>query len=292
MVGIGLGGEFGIGMTLVSETWLSKLRAKATSFVAIGYQIGTVLAMLCVLFIAPSFGWQSVFAIGTLPAIFAFWSRHNLKEPPIWQNLKDQKQNKITPKLLFKDVRTVKITIGLIIATSVQNFGFFAVMTWIPTILSHQIGSNFGQTLLWTVCTVGGMIVGITVFGCLCDRIGRHPSYIIFLLSAAIIVGFYFQLHNITWLIVFGAVLGFFINGMIGGYGALLAEHYPTTVRSSAENVIFNIGRSIAGFAPIIIGGISMRYSLNYALSLISAIYIISALSFIFFDSRNQKYPY
>jgi MFS family permease len=276
MTGLGLGGKFGIGMTLVSETWFSKLRAKATSFVAIGYQIGTVLAMLCVLFITPAFVWQGVFAIGALPAIFVFWSRHNLKEPPVWQDLKDQKQNKITPKLLFKDARIVKITIGLIITTSIQKFGFFGVMTWMPTILSHQIGSNFGQTSLWTVCTVGGMIVGIAVFGWLCDRIGRHPSYIIFLLAAAIIVWFYFQLHNTTWLIVFGAMLGFFINGMIDGYAALLAEHYPTTIRSSAENIIFNIGRGVAGFAPVIIGGISMTYSLTYALSLISAIYILS----------------
>ncbi|WP_143787974.1 MFS transporter, partial [Oenococcus oeni] len=46
MAGLGLGGEFGIGMTLVSESWPTKLRTKATSWVALGYQAGTLLATL------------------------------------------------------------------------------------------------------------------------------------------------------------------------------------------------------------------------------------------------------
>lgn len=69
---------------------------------------------------------------------------------------------------------------------------------------------------------------------------------------------------------------------MMGGYGALLAEHYSTEARSTAENVIFNIGRGFAGFAPWIIGYLSLNYSLSFALGLISLTYIISALSFIF----------
>ncbi|WP_211289762.1 Sialic acid transporter NanT [Sporomusa silvacetica DSM 10669] len=38
--GLGLGGEFGIGMTLVAETWPAAKRARATAGVAIGWQLG------------------------------------------------------------------------------------------------------------------------------------------------------------------------------------------------------------------------------------------------------------
>ncbi|MBN6206197.1 MFS transporter [Ralstonia pickettii] len=282
MAGLGLGGEFGIGMTLVSEAWPKKYRSRATSIVATGFQFGIILATLATLFIAPKFGWQGVFLAGVLPAVLAFWSRRNLEEPEIWQQLKRENKNKIAVGLLFNSSRKTKVTIGLIIATSVQNFGFYGIMTWMPTMLAVEMGYNFNSTTLWTVVTIGGMLVGIVVFGVLADKLGRRPSYLIFLFAAAIIIWVYFQQTSAMLLIVLGGLLGFFVNGMMGGYGALLAEHYETEARSTAENVIFNIGRGIAGFAPLIIGYISLNYSLSYALGLLSFIYILSALSFIF----------
>lgn len=282
LAGLGLGGEFGIGMTLVSETWPKKYRSRATAVVAIGFQFGIVLATLAVLFIAPKFGWQGVFVAGVLPALLAFYSRKNLEEPKIWVKLKNENKNKIAIGQLFSSRKTTKVTIGLIIATSVQNFGFYGIMTWMPTMLATEMGVSFNKTTLWTVATIAGMIIGISVFGYLADKIGRRPSYITFLLISSVIVWVYFQQSSITSLIVLGGLLGFFVNGMMGGYGALLAENYPTEARSSAENVIFNVGRAIAGFAPFIIGYISLNHSLSYALSLISGIYILSALSFIF----------
>ncbi|MFL6517234.1 MAG: MFS transporter, partial [Bacillus sp. (in: firmicutes)] len=139
-----------------------------------------------------------------------------------------------------------------------------------------------------TVVTIAGMIIGIVVFGYLADKIGRRPSYLIFLFASAIIVWIYFQQSSLSALIILGGILGFFVNGMMGGYGALLAEHYPTEARSSAENIIFNIGRAVAGFAPFLIGYISLNHSLSYALSLISGIYVISALAFIFLIPESK----
>lgn len=282
LAGLGLGGEFGIGMTLVSEAWPKKYRSRATAVVATGFQFGIVLATLAVLFIAPKFGWQGVFLAGVLPALFAFWSRRNLKEPEIWVNLKKQNKNKIAIGQLFSSSKATKATIGLTIATSVQNFGFYGIMTWVPTMLATELGVSFNQTTLWTVITITGMVIGIIVFGILADKIGRRPSYLIFLFSSAIIVWIYFQQTSMVLLLILGGVLGFFVNGMMGGFGALLAENYPTEARSTAENVIFNVGRAIAGFAPLIIGYISLNHSLSYALGLISGVYILSALAFIF----------
>ena len=282
LAGLGLGGEFGIGMTLVSEAWPKKYRSRATAAVATGFQFGSVLATLAVLLIAPKFGWQGVFVAGVLPALLAFYSRRNLKEPEIWLNLKKQNKNKIAIGQLFSSPKTTKVTIGLIIATSVQNFGFYGIMTWMPTMLANEFGVTFNKTTEWTIFTVIGMIIGIMVFGYIADKIGRRPSYIIFLFASAIIVWIYFQQSSMAMLLILGGILGFFVNGMMGGYGALLAENYPTEARSTAENVIFNIGRAIAGFAPFIIGYISLNHSLSYALSLISGIYILSALAFIF----------
>jgi MFS family permease len=280
--GLGLGGEFGIGMTLVSESWPKNKRSRATSIVALGFQVGIILAALTVNFIGEIYGWRWAFAMGVLPALFVAWTRKGLKEPEIWQNLKDQNKNKIAVGKLFKNPRTIATTIGLTIACAVQNFGFYGLMVWMPNMIATELKLPFKNTMFWTISTTIGMSLGILIFGWLCDKFGRRPSYIFFLFISAVSIWFYFHQTDMFILIIFGSVIGFFVNGMMGGYGALLAEHYPTDARSSAENIIFNVGRGIAGVSQVLIAYLATVYSISYALALLSAAYLLSAAAFVF----------
>ena len=280
--GLGLGGEFGIGMTLVSESWPKHKRSRATSIVALGFQAGIILSTLTVNFVGQAYGWRWAFAVGVLPALFVAWTRKGLEEPEIWQNLKDQNKNEIAIGKLFKTPKTTATTIGLTIACAVQNFGFYGLMVWMPSMIASELKLPFKDTLYWTISTTIGMSLGILIFGWLCDKFGRRPSYIIFLLISAISIWFYFQQTDMIILIIFGSAIGFFVNGMMGGYGALLAEHYPTDARSSAENIIFNVGRGIAGISQVLIAYFATVYSISYALALLSATYLLSAAAFVF----------
>ena len=280
--GLGLGGEFGIGMTLVSESWPKHKRSRATSIVALGFQAGIILSTLTVNFVGQAYGWRWAFAVGVLPALFVAWTRKGLEEPEIWQNLKDQNKNEIAVGKLFKTPKTTATTIGLTIACAVQNFGFYGLMVWMPSMIASELKLPFKDTLYWTISTTIGMSLGILIFGWLCDKFGRRPSYIIFLLISAISIWFYFQQTDMIILIIFGSAIGFFVNGMMGGYGALLAEHYPTDARSSAENIIFNVGRGIAGISQVLIAYFATMYSISYALALLSATYLLSAAAFVF----------
>ncbi len=280
--GLGLGGEFGIGMTLVSESWPKDKRSRATSIVALGFQLGIILAALTVNFVGEIYGWRWAFAMGVLPALFVAWTRKGLKEPEIWQNLKDQNKNVISVGKLFNSPRTTATTIGLTIACAVQNFGFYGLMVWMPNMIASELKLPFKNTMFWTISTTIGMSIGILIFGWLCDKFGRRPSYIVFLVISAVSIWFYFHQTDMMVLIIFGSVIGFFVNGMMGGYGALLAEHYPTDARSSAENIIFNVGRGIAGASQVMIAYLAMTYSISYALALLSGAYLISAFAFLF----------
>lgn len=280
--GLGLGGEFGIGMTLVSESWPKNKRSRATSIVALGFQAGIILSTLTVNFVGQAYGWRWAFAVGVLPALFVAWTRKGLDEPEIWQNLKNQNKNEIAVGKLFKTPKTTATTIGLTIACAVQNFGFYGLMVWMPSMIASELKLPFKDTLYWTISTTIGMSLGILIFGWLCDKFGRRPSYIIFLLISAVSIWFYFQQTDMIILIIFGSAIGFFVNGMMGGYGALLAEHYPTDARSSAENIIFNVGRGIAGISQVLIAYFATMYSISYALALLSATYLLSAAAFVF----------
>ncbi|WP_327668084.1 MULTISPECIES: hypothetical protein [unclassified Streptomyces] len=76
-----------------------------------------------------------------------------------------------------------------------------------------------------------------------------------------------------------GAVMGPFANGMTGGYGAPMAELYPTQVRATAQNTLFNIGRAVGGFAPVVVALCADRWGFAVAIGLLSAIYVADILA-------------
>ena len=287
IAGIGLGGEFGIGMALAIEAWPAKHRAKAASYVALGWQVGVLAAALHIPVLLPHIGWRGMFVVGIFPAFVAWYLRVRLHEPEIFSQkqteLSTQKISKLESfKLLVKDKATTKVSLGIVVLTSVQNFGYYGIMIWMPNFLSKQLGFSLTKSGLWTAVTVCGMMAGIWIFGRLADRIGRKPSFLLFQLGAVISIITYSQLTDPTAMLVAGAFLGMFVNGMMGGYGALMAEAYPTEARATAQNVLFNLGRAVGGFGPVVVGAIVSAYSFSIAIAFLAVIYVIDMVATVF----------
>ena len=287
IAGIGLGGEFGIGMALAIEAWPAKHRAKAASYVALGWQVGVLAAALFTPVLLPHIGWRGMFVVGIFPAFVAWYLRTRLHEPEIFSQkqteLSTQKISKLESfKLLIKDKATTKVSLGIVVLTSVQNFGYYGIMIWMPNFLSKQLGFSLTKSGLWTAVTVCGMMAGIWIFGRLADRIGRKPSFLLFQLGAVISIITYSQLTDPTAMLVAGAFLGMFVNGMMGGYGALMAEAYPTEARATAQNVLFNLGRAVGGFGPVVVGAIVSAYSFSIAIAFLAVIYVIDMVATVF----------
>lgn len=287
IAGIGLGGEFGIGMALAIEAWPAKHRAKAASYVALGWQVGVLAAALLTPVLLSHIGWRGMFVVGIFPAFVAWYLRVRLHEPEIFSQkqteLSTQKISKLESfKLLVKDKATTKVSLGIVVLTSVQNFGYYGIMIWMPNFLSKQLGFSLTKSGLWTAVTVCGMMAGIWIFGRLADRIGRKPSFLLFQLGAVISIITYSQLTDPTAMLVAGAFLGMFVNGMMGGYGALMAEAYPTEARATAQNVLFNLGRAVGGFGPVVVGAIVSAYSFSIAIAFLAVIYVIDMVATVF----------
>lgn len=306
LAGLGLGGEYGIGMTLVSETWPAAKRARATAGVAMGWQAGAVLAAILAAVVLPDYGWRGLFLVGVIPALLAAWARHGIKEPPMWVKRKEMKKELAARKErgetltaeeeeqleeakkfplahLFASPSKTVTTLSLTVMTSVQNFGYYGIMVWLPMILLKEHGLTTKSMSGWMIVTVIGMIAGIYVFGYLCDRLGRKIPYLIFYICAAAMVYIYVNLGTPVALLFGGAFLGFFCNGMMAGYGTLLSENYTTDARSTAQNFIFNTGRAVGGFAPAIIGALAQSHGFSAAFALLSCVYVAAAVNVLFF---------
>jgi benzoate transport len=284
LAGLGLGGEFGIGMAMVAEVWPASKRARVSCYVGLGWQLGVLAAALITPLLLPTIGWRGMFAVGILPAVAAYFIRHTLDEPEIFvAKVQAQSRHKESSlRLLVNDAATTKISIGMVILCSVQNFAYYGVMIWLPNYLATRFGFALTQSAAWTSVTIAGMAAGIFLFGHIADRIGRRPTFLAYMLGAAIMVVVYSRLTDPFQLLIGGAVMGFFVNGMLGGYGALMSELYPTVARATAQNVLFNIGRAVGGFGPLVVGAVAAAYSFQLAIALLATLYILDIIALLF----------
>jgi benzoate transport len=283
IAGLGLGGEFGIGMALAAEAWPARQRARVSSYVALGWQIGVLGAAMLTPLLLPHIGWRGMFLVGVVPALIAWVIRNKLHEPDLFVRRAAGSRSRMNSfRLLVKDGRTARTSLGIVVLCAVQNFGYYGLMIWMPSFLSNQLGFGLTKSAIWTCVTILGMMAGIFLFGQLADRIGRKPSFLLFQAGGVVMVLVYSRLTDPISMLWAGAVLGVFINGMLGGYGALISEAYPTEARATAQNVLFNIGRAIGGFGPVVVGGLATAYSFQVAIGLLAAIYILDMLATLF----------
>ena len=290
IAGLGAGGEYGIGMALVAEAWPKNKQGRASSYVSVGAQYGVILAALLSAMILPTLGWRALFFVGIVPVIFAFIVRKNLDESPEWlASQKEKKAAKVKEKgkliQLFNTPKTAMTTIALAIMATVQIAGYNGLMIWLPSMLQQSQGLSVSGSAIWTISTAVGMIIGMLTFGQFIDRIGIKRSYGIFLLASAAAVFLYAFAEGSAGVLIGGAIVGFFSNGMFAGYGALIGSLYNVGIRSTATNTIFNFGRAVGGLSPILVGYLLQSYDMTVAMTYLAGLYIIS---FIFMLSLKK----
>lgn len=275
IAGIGAGGEYGACMALLSESISKKHLGIATSIAGVGAQVGAALAAILASFIIPTLGWEMLYVIGVLPIFMVLYIRRDLKEPEAFHdNQKEQKSSRLAD--LFTTKELALQTFGLSIMVTVQIAGYFGLMNWLPSIMQQRLNLSVSGSSLWMVCTILGMSLGMLTFGTIMDKIGPQIAFAIFLLFSSVSVYLLILATNKFTLVAAAMIVGYFINGMYGGYGAIISSLYPTAIRATANNFIMNLGRAIGGFSSILIGFLIDHYSLTAVMLFLTIIYLIS----------------
>ncbi|MGM0138257.1 major facilitator superfamily transporter [Enterococcus sp. DIV0755b] len=289
IAGIGAGGEYGACMSLISETFSKKHLGRATSTAAIGAQVGAILAAVLASFIIPLLGWKMLYVIGVIPVLLVLDIRRGLKEPASFtQNHNDKQAGKFS--LLFADKQTAWQTIGLSLMVTVQIAGYFGLMNWLPSIMQKQLHLSVSGSSLWMISTILGMCLGMMTFGTVMDKLGPRLAYGVFLICSAASVFLIVLAHDKWTLLGAAVIVGYFINGMYGGYGAIISSLYPTSIRATANNFIMNVGRAIGGFSSVVIGFLMDHYSLMTVIIFLSVIYLVSLAVMLTLPGLKKMY--
>ncbi|CCF27106.1 Major facilitator superfamily permease [Leuconostoc citreum LBAE C11] len=93
LLGMGTGGEYGVSMALIAESFKANKVGRISSITAIGGQVGAILAAILATMIMPAFGWRGLFMIGFLPLIVVYIVRRHMKETPEFEQLKSDYQS-------------------------------------------------------------------------------------------------------------------------------------------------------------------------------------------------------
>jgi len=301
LLGLGRGGEWAAGEVLVAVTWPREHRGKAIGIVQGGWAVGYILAAILAGLVLPRFGWRVLFFVGILPALLVFYIRRTVKEPEIWRTTADlRRKGKLGAEgqrftlwqVFHRDL--IKFTVIASLLASLCQMAYWGFFTWIPTFLSSAAekggaGLSIVKTSLWIVPMQIGALAGYITFGMISDWLGRRPAFVIYLLSMGILVPIFGHTRNETALLLLGPVIGFFGSGYFSGFGALLAELFPTRARGSAQGFIYNFGRGVSAFSPALIGFIATSQGFGFAIGTVSFFTVAAALTVLLFPETKAK---
>ncbi|MET3645022.1 MFS transporter [Streptococcus gallinaceus] len=291
IAGIGVGGEYGIAIAIMAGIVPPSKMGRISSLNGIAGQVGSISSALLAGWLAPALGWKGLFLFGLLPILLLVWMQLSINDQAINDNgnTAAEKKEPINIHELFKTPAIAAQTIALMVMTTVQIAGYFGVMNWLPTIIQTSLNISVKNSSLWMIATILGMCVGMLVFGQLLDKFGPRLVYGIFLLASAVCVYLFQFANSMAAMLVGGAIVGFFVNGMFAGYGAMITRLYPHHIRSTANNVILNVGRAVGGFSSVIIGMILDASSVSMVMVFLASLYVISFLAMMGIRNLTPK---
>jgi len=291
VLGLGMGGEWNTGATLVAETWPTELRAKALSIVQSSWAIGYALAALATGIVLHYADWRTAFFVGILPALVVLWIRRGVPESEMWLDSRRKGGDVAGPSAqretsfagLFRPPY-LKHTLALLFMNFFGMFAWWGLFTWIPPYLSlpvEQGGRGFGimgTTTLLVVLNLVGMFPGYASFGWVADYLGRRKSFILYTFMAAVTVPIYAMARAPWALMVMGAVLAFFGTGFFSGSGIIGSEIFPTAVRARALGLTYNGARTLSSIAPFVIGRVGQAKGLSWAFYLCGVSFLLACI--------------
>jgi MFS family permease len=242
----------------------------------------------------PVWGWRGVFFVGVLPALFTIWVRRSVKEPAIWQQRRAVagRRGLGFDRIFGKDLRGVTIAVTLMNACTM--FAWWGFNLWLPGYLSLPpdrggIGLSTGTMSRFVFAMQIGMWFGYVTFGYASDWMGRRRAYVVYLLSAAVLILLYVSVETPLALLLLGPFVAFFATGYFSGFGAVTAELYPTEIRATAQGFTYNIGRVASAGAPFAVGTLAQTRGFAAALSICSVAFVLAAVFWIWIPETRGR---
>ena len=276
LFGIAMGGQWGVGASLVLESVSVKWRGVFSGFLQQGYTMGYLLAAIVYRMVYPAFGWRPLFFVGGLPALLALFLFVKVKESPVWhENRTDWSTYR---RSALKHWRRFLYFILLITMVAMIAHG---TQDMYPTFL--QIARRFTaqQTADITILSTIGALLGGLAFGLYSDHAGRRRAMVTASLGGLLIVPLWIAAPNTVLIIVGVVLMQFFVQGVAGIIPAHMNELTPGHMRGFFPGFAYQLGVLCAGNITYVEAVLGDRFAYAQAMGiLVAIIFIVGAIVF------------
>jgi MFS family permease len=277
LCGLGVGGQFGIGVALVAEVVPARARPYALGMVQASSAVGNMMAAITGIILGQmvisgsiASSWRYLFLAGAIPAPLAIVVFLKLKEPDQWLKARGEKKKMGSYAELFSDPRwrrnsIVGFLLGFAGIVGLWGIGFFSYDLFRPVLERTFRAEGLvdaalkGKTDTWIGVTSLlqnlGAFFGVYAFTYLTNYTGRVKAFAISFVAAMGMTAYTFwnlkQISDIFWMI---PLMGFTQLSLFGGYAIYFAELFPTRLRSTGTSFCYNVGRFAAAAGPFTLG--------------------------------------
>jgi len=275
LFGIGMGGEWGVGTSLVMEKVAAKWRGVLSGLLQEGYAAGYLLAAVAAFFMLDRFGWRPMFFLGGAPALLALFVRFAVKESDVWQKTKAESWSRLVRGIASH----WKLWIYLTFLMAMMNFASHGTQDMYPTFMQEFRGLDPKVYSQVVIVMMSGAIVGGIVFGLASDRFGRRWMMILALIGAGAVVPLWAFSSSMGPIVVGAFLMQFMVQGAWGIIPAHISELSPDQVRGFLPGFSYQCGNLIA--ASIAWAQAAMAEGLPYPYVMASSTTAIFALAIV-----------
>ncbi|MBR1202460.1 MULTISPECIES: MFS transporter [unclassified Bradyrhizobium] len=320
LLGFGMGMEFPVAQSMVSEIMPAKNRGRYIAFLEGFWPLGFIASGLLTYFVLQVADWRWVFILQAIPAVFVLVVRRYVPESPRWlashgyseraeatvraieSRVRDRLGSKELPPVVRQAAAPTSEVTGLRTLFSgiyakrtamlwtlwfFALLGFYGLTTWLGALLQAK-GFPITKSVFYTIMISLAGIPGFLVSAWLVESWGRKATLVMNLLCGAIACHFYGSAADQTQLIIAGLCMQFFLFGMWSALYAYTPELYPTHVRATGTGFASAIGRIGSLIGPYVIGVILPAAGQSGVFALGAGAFVVAALAVLLLGEETR----
>jgi SHS family lactate transporter-like MFS transporter len=284
LFGIGMGGEWGVGASLVMEKVPPRWRGLLSGLLQEGYAVGFLLAAIAAHFVLKPYGWRPLFFLGGLPALLALFIRFFVKESEVWRKSKAESWSH-----LGRAIRSHwKLFLYLVLLMSMMNFASHGTQDAYPAFIKKYHSYDEEQCTNVVMIAMVGAILGGLVFGLASDHFGRRRMMIVAFAGALLAVAPWAYSKELMWIAGGGFLMQFMVQGAWGIVPAHISELAPDQVRGFLPGFAYQCGNLVASSIAWVEASLAARY--EYPAVLAACAVVIFAVAVVVIAAGPERH--
>jgi SHS family lactate transporter-like MFS transporter len=276
LYGIGMGGNWGVGASLVMESVSPKWRGLASGLLQEGYALGNILAAAVYFLVFPHWGWRAMFFVGGLPALLSLFIFVKVKEPEAWH---ESRTDWSTYRRAIR--RHLRLFLYIVLLTTVMNCISHGTQDLYPTLLQQQRHFSPLATAMITMISMVGAIVGGLVFGLYSDRAGRRRAMVTAVIFGLLLIPAWVLSSTVFLIVPAAFLMQFMVQGSWGVIPVHLNELSPGELRGFFPGFAYQLGVLFASSITLLEALLARHLTYAQSLGLLAGLVLLIAIPVI-----------